>query len=99
MKVNSTVQEHDGPWSVTIRSGCTSIASWAFGRWTSLIEVAIPQGCTSIGEYAFDSCRSLISATIPQHCAVDDSAFCYSPNVKVTRHRCLLTGMSARPGR
>ena len=51
--------------SVVIKSGVTSIGSYAFFACWSMTRVDIPATVTSIGANAFDWCSSLTSVTIP----------------------------------
>lgn len=53
------------PASVTIGSGITRIADYAFFGYSSLTSVSIPGSVTLIGKYAFSSCTNLASISIP----------------------------------
>ena len=62
--------------TVEIRSGVTSIGSYAFDECSRLTSVSIPNSVTSIGDSAFDECSSLISMTIPDSVtSIGDYAF------------------------
>ncbi len=69
------------PWGtditkVTIKSGVTSIGSWAFHYCTKLASVSIGNSITSIGERAFEGCTSLASIEIPDSVtSIGGSAF------------------------
>lgn len=51
--------------NVIIKSGITTIGSWAFSRCSMLMGVTISDSVTSIGDSAFSSCDSLTSIVIP----------------------------------
>ena len=51
--------------SVDIKSGVTSISSWAFMGCSDLASIVIPEGVTSIGNSAFEGCSGLTSIEIP----------------------------------
>jgi len=62
--------------SVTLPSGLTNIAEYAFYDCTALATVAIPNSVISIGGSAFADCGSLTTATIPTNVtSIADYAF------------------------
>ncbi len=62
--------------SVVIKSGVTSVGSYAFRNCTSLKIVTIPSSVTSISEHAFAGCTRLESVTIPNSVtSIGDGAF------------------------
>jgi len=53
------------PASITIDTGITRIADYAFFGCGSLTSISIPSSVTLIGKYAFSSCSGLTSISIP----------------------------------
>ena len=51
--------------SIVIKSGATSIGSYAFYNCSNVSSVSIAGSVSSIGNYAFCNCSSLLTATIP----------------------------------
>lgn len=62
--------------TITIGSGITSIANYAFSNCESLTTVKWHNNITSIGNYAFNRCSSLTNISIPTKCNyIGESAF------------------------
>ncbi|MCD8180421.1 MAG: leucine-rich repeat domain-containing protein, partial [Firmicutes bacterium] len=63
--------------SIVIKTGVTSIDTYAFYYCSALTSVTIPDGVTSIGTYAFYYCSALTSVTIPDGVtSIGSYAFC-----------------------
>ncbi len=68
----------DSITTVTIESGVTNIADYAFRGCSKLTSITIPSGVTSIGDSAFHGCSKLTSITIPSGVtSIGDGAFAY----------------------
>ena len=69
--VSSSPWNINGRWDyikyVEIKSGVTSIGSWAFSSLYAMKYITIPDSVTCIGDYAFASCSNLTSIVIPKN--------------------------------
>lgn len=68
---------------ITVESGVTEIAPYAFSAFKYLSKVAIPDGVIKIGEGAFGYCSALKEVTLPESLTtIDDEAFCLCSALK-----------------
>ena len=52
--------------SLVVRSGVTSVGSYAFWGYNNLTSITFPDSVTSIGSWAFELCVNLTSVTLPK---------------------------------
>ena len=74
----ATLNDYGLLTSAAIKSGVTSISSYAFSNCKSLSSIEIPDSVTSIGNNAFSNCTSLSSCTIGSGItSIDNYVFYY----------------------
>lgn len=79
---------------LSIDSGTTNIASFAFSGCAGLMSVDVPEGVKDIGESAFEDCTGLTNVTLPSTLnTIGSSAFC---NTKIS-HISLPDNLSVIP--
>ncbi|MBO5716232.1 MAG: leucine-rich repeat domain-containing protein, partial [Clostridia bacterium] len=69
--------------SITVPEGVTMIYDNTFRCCTYLETLILPNTIEYVGFYAFSQLQTLTTLTLPKNCEVNETAFNYSPNLKV----------------